>query len=129
MTGDIIGRESERLSEEQSKLSQDTSDLEKELQQFEDAEKKSQQLQGVLQLHEKRAAEIKAKGVTIFDAPPDYADAWIKASKKVLANFEAKDAFFKKVMESQRAFASVVVPYTRETSKLSTLISAAAEVR
>jgi len=71
--------------------------------------------------------EIKAKGVTIFDAPPDYAPAWIKASKKVLATFEAKDPFFKKVLESQRAFAKVVVPYGRETSKLSGLISAAAD--
>jgi TRAP-type mannitol/chloroaromatic compound transport system substrate-binding protein len=71
--------------------------------------------------------EIKAKGVTIFDAPPDYAPAWIKASKKVLAGFEAKDPFFKKVLESQRAFAKVVVPYGRETSKLSGLISAAAD--
>jgi TRAP-type mannitol/chloroaromatic compound transport system substrate-binding protein len=71
--------------------------------------------------------EIKAKGVTIFDAPPDYAPAWIKASKKVLATFEAKDPFFKKVLESQRAFAKIVVPYGRETSKLSGLISAAAE--
>ena len=72
---------------------------------------------------------VKEKGVTMFDAPADYAPAWIKSAKKVLAKFEEKDAFFKKVMESQRAFASVVVPYTRETSKLSTLISAAAEVK
>lgn len=72
---------------------------------------------------------VKEKGVTMFNAPPDYAPAWIKAAKKVLAKFEEKDAFFKKVLESQRAFASVVVPYTRETSKLSTLISEAAEVK
>jgi TRAP-type mannitol/chloroaromatic compound transport system substrate-binding protein len=71
--------------------------------------------------------EIKSKGVTIFDAPPDYAPAWIKASKKVLAQFEAKDPFFKKVLDSQRAFAKVVVPYGRETSKLSQLISAASD--
>ncbi len=71
--------------------------------------------------------EIKAKGVTVFDAPADYAPAWIKASKKVLANFEAKDPFFKKVLESQRAFAKIVVPYGRETSKLSGLISQAAD--
>jgi len=69
---------------------------------------------------------IKAKGVTMFDAPPDYAPAFIKSSKKVLAALEAKDPFFKKVLESQRAYANVVVPYTRETSKLSTLISGAA---
>jgi TRAP-type mannitol/chloroaromatic compound transport system substrate-binding protein len=72
---------------------------------------------------------VKEKGVTMFDAPADYAPAWIKSAKKVLAKFEEKDAFFKKVMESQRAFASVVVPYTRETSKLSTLISGAAGVK
>jgi TRAP-type mannitol/chloroaromatic compound transport system substrate-binding protein len=71
--------------------------------------------------------EIKSKGVTIFDAPPDYAPAWINASKKVLARFEAKDAFFKRVIDSQRAFAKVVVPYGRETSKLSQLIGAAAQ--
>ena len=71
--------------------------------------------------------EIKAKGVTIFDAPPDYGPAWIKASKKVLAQLEAKDAFFKKVLDSQRAFAKIVVPYGRENSKLSQLIGAAAE--
>jgi TRAP-type mannitol/chloroaromatic compound transport system substrate-binding protein len=80
-------------------------------------------------MHENAEAlvEIKKKGVTMFDAPADYAPAWIKSAKKVLATFEEKDAFFKKVLESQRAFAKVVVPYTKETSKLSTLISGAAE--
>jgi TRAP-type mannitol/chloroaromatic compound transport system substrate-binding protein len=71
---------------------------------------------------------VKEKGVTMFDAPPDYAPAWVKSAKKVLAGFEQKDPFFKKVMDSQRAFARVVVPYTKETSKLSTLISGAAEL-
>ena len=61
----------------------------------------------------KALAEIKTKGVTIFDAPADYGPAWIKASKKVL--------------DSQRAFARIVVPYGRETGKLSALIGAAAE--
>jgi TRAP-type mannitol/chloroaromatic compound transport system substrate-binding protein len=76
----------------------------------------------------KALVEIKKKGVKMFDAPADYAPAFIKSAKKVLAQLEAKDAFFKRVLESQRAFANVVVPYTRETSKLSTLISGAAEV-
>jgi TRAP-type mannitol/chloroaromatic compound transport system substrate-binding protein len=75
----------------------------------------------------KALVEIKAKGVTMFDAPSDYAPAFIKSAKKVLGQLEAKDPFFKKVLDSQRAFAKVVVPYTRETSKLSTLISGAAE--
>jgi TRAP-type mannitol/chloroaromatic compound transport system substrate-binding protein len=73
--------------------------------------------------------EVKSrKGVTMFDAPADYAPAFIKSAKKVLAALEAKDPFFKKVLDSQRAFANVVVPYTRETSKLSTLISGAAAI-
>jgi TRAP-type mannitol/chloroaromatic compound transport system substrate-binding protein len=76
----------------------------------------------------KALAQIKAKGVTVFDAPPDYAPAFIKSAKKVLATFEAKDPFFKKVLDSQRAFATVVVPYTRETAKLSTLIAGAAQL-
>ena len=67
------------------------------------------------------------KGVKLFDAPPDYAPAFIASAKKVLAKFEEKDPFFKKVLDSQRKFANTVVPYTRETSKLSTLISGAAE--
>jgi TRAP-type mannitol/chloroaromatic compound transport system substrate-binding protein len=72
---------------------------------------------------------VKDKGVTMFDAPADYAPAWIKSARNVLGKFEDKDPFFKKVIESQRAFARIVVPYTRETSKLSTLISGAMEVK
>lgn len=72
---------------------------------------------------------VKEKGVTLFDAPPDYAPAWIRSAKRVLARFEEKDPFFKKVLDSQRAFARVVVPFTRETSKLSTLISGAVEAK
>ena len=44
----------------------------------------------------KALKEIRAKGVTIFDAPADYAPAFIKSAKKVLANLEAKDPFFKR---------------------------------
>ena len=65
----------------------------------------------------------------MFDAPADYAPAWVAASRKVLGALEEKNEFFKKVLESQRAFAKVVVPYTRETSKLSTLIAGAADAK
>lgn len=69
------------------------------------------------------------KGVKLFDAPAGYSDAFIKSSKKVLAQFEAKDPFFKKVLDSQRKYAQLVVPYTKETGKLMDLISGAAEVK
>lgn len=68
-------------------------------------------------------------GVTIFPAPPDYAPAFIKAARAVLKRYEDKNEFFRKVLSSQRDFAQLVVPYTRETAKLSTLISSAAEVK
>lgn len=77
----------------------------------------------------KALQELQAKGVKMFDAPADYAPAWIAASKKVLGALEEKNEFFKKVLDSQRAFAKVVVPYTRETSKLSTLIAGAADTK
>jgi len=67
------------------------------------------------------------KGVKLFDAPSDYAPAWISASRKIFKKFEEKEPFFKKVLDSQRNFAKVVVPYTRETAKLSTIISQAVE--
>jgi TRAP-type mannitol/chloroaromatic compound transport system substrate-binding protein len=69
----------------------------------------------------------KEKGVKVFDAPPDYAPAFIKSSKKVLAKFEEQDPFFKKVLESQRKFAAQVVPFTRETAKLTQLTAGAVE--
>jgi TRAP-type mannitol/chloroaromatic compound transport system substrate-binding protein len=69
----------------------------------------------------------KEKGVKMFDAPPDYAAAFIKSAKRVLAKFEQQDPFFKKVLESQRKFAAVVVPYTKETNKLTQLIAGAVE--
>ena len=46
------------------------------------------------------------KGRQSVRRPPDYARAFIKSSKKVLAKFEAEDPFFKKVLESQRKFAA-----------------------
>jgi TRAP-type mannitol/chloroaromatic compound transport system substrate-binding protein len=76
----------------------------------------------------KALAEIKTKGVTVFDAPADYAPAFIKSAKNVLGELEKKDPFFKKVLDSQRAFAKLTVPYTLETSQLSTLMAGAAEV-
>ena len=71
----------------------------------------------------------KEKGVKLFDAPAGYSEAFIKSSKKVLAKFEAQDPFFKKVLDSQRKYAQLVVPFTKETNKLMQLIAGAAEVK
>jgi len=72
---------------------------------------------------------VKDKGVKMFDAPPDYAAAFIKSARNVLAKFEKQDPFFAKVLASQRRYASVVVPYTKETNKLTQLIAGAADAR
>jgi TRAP-type mannitol/chloroaromatic compound transport system substrate-binding protein len=88
-------------------------------------------LEAMLYFVEQNAKSLKVltteKGVTVFDAPPDYAPAFIASAKKVLAKFEEKEPFFKKVLDSQRAFAKIVVPYTKETAKLTSLIAGAAE--
>ena len=90
-------------------------------------------LDGMLYFIEENAKALKVltqeKGVILFDAPAGYSDAFIKSSKKVLKQFEDKDPFFKKVLESQRKYASVVVPFTKETNKLGQLIAGAAEVK
>ena len=47
----------------------------------------------------------------MYDTPPDLFAAFAAASDKVMAKHKAADPFFKKVAESQEAFAKVVVPY------------------
>lgn len=79
-----------------------------------------------MQANAKALEELRTKhGVTMFDAPADYAPAFVKAARKILKQFEDKDPFFKKVLDSQREFAKQVVPYWRENVKLSVMISSA----
>ncbi|MBT3908777.1 MAG: C4-dicarboxylate ABC transporter substrate-binding protein, partial [Rhodospirillaceae bacterium] len=56
--------------------------------------------------------ELKTKhGVTIHDTPADLYPAFAASSAKVMKDYSAKDAFFKKVADSQKAFAKNTVPY------------------
>lgn len=64
-------------------------------------------------------------GVTVFDAPEDYAPAFQAAAREVLSEYAEKDEFFNEVLESQRAFAKKVIPYYRENLKTSILITGA----
>ena len=52
-------------------------------------------------------------GVRILRTPPDILIAFLKAWDKIAAEESAKNPFFKKVLESQRAYAAVVVPAKR----------------
>ena len=49
--------------------------------------------------------------VQIRDTPKDFFPEFVRATNVVLDRYAAKDAFFKQVLDSQRAFAKVVVPY------------------
>ena len=90
-------------------------------------------IDGILFFIEENAKALKIlieeKGVNVFDAPPGYSDSFIKSSKKVLGKIASERPFFKKVLDSQREYAKLVVPFTKETNKLGQLIAGAAEIK
>jgi TRAP-type mannitol/chloroaromatic compound transport system substrate-binding protein len=49
--------------------------------------------------------------VNIHDTPKDFFPEFVKATNVVLDRYAGKDKFFKEVLDSQREFAQVVVPY------------------
>ena len=49
--------------------------------------------------------------VTIHDTPRDFYPEFVRATNVVLDRYAQKDPFFKEVLDSQRNFAKVVVPY------------------
>jgi TRAP-type mannitol/chloroaromatic compound transport system substrate-binding protein len=49
--------------------------------------------------------------VTVHDTPKEFFSAFMKATKTVYDREGGRNALFKEVLESQRAFAKVVVPY------------------
>jgi len=57
-------------------------------------------------------------GVTVFPAPPGYEEEFTRAVSVVVAKLSAEVPFFKKVMDSQKAFAEKVVPYETEVNRL-----------
>jgi TRAP-type mannitol/chloroaromatic compound transport system substrate-binding protein len=68
--------------------------------------------------------ELKTKhGVQVMETPPDYFPAFMAAAKKVMEENAAKNAFFKKVLDSQAAFAKDVVPYWVSIQKLNTSVA------
>jgi TRAP-type mannitol/chloroaromatic compound transport system substrate-binding protein len=70
--------------------------------------------------------ELKTKhGVQAHDTPAEYFPAFMTAAKKVYAEQAAKNAFFKKVLDSQTEFARDVVPYWVSIQKLNTAVGEA----
>jgi TRAP-type mannitol/chloroaromatic compound transport system substrate-binding protein len=63
--------------------------------------------------------ELQTKhNVQFMDTPADYAPAFMAATKKVLEAEAGKNPFFKKVLDSQAAFARQVMPYWVSIQKL-----------
>jgi TRAP-type mannitol/chloroaromatic compound transport system substrate-binding protein len=50
-------------------------------------------------------------GVILHDTPADYFPAYMNAAKAALEKNAAENAFFKKVWDSQKAFAEIAVPF------------------
>ena len=50
-------------------------------------------------------------GVILEDTPSDYFTEYMAAAKATLNKNAAKNAFFKKVWDSQKAFADIAVPF------------------
>ncbi len=50
-------------------------------------------------------------GVILHDTPADYFPAYMNAAKNILEKNSRKNKFFKKVWDSQRDFAKIVVPF------------------
>ena len=56
--------------------------------------------------------ELETKhGVTIHDTPADLYPAFAESSAKIMKEYSERDAFFKKVADSQKEFADLAVPY------------------
>ena len=62
--------------------------------------------------HAKGLKELVEKhGVIVHKTPKDLYPEFLRASEVVVAKYSAKDPFFKKVVDNQRAFAALIVPY------------------
>jgi TRAP-type mannitol/chloroaromatic compound transport system substrate-binding protein len=51
------------------------------------------------------------QGVIVHDTPEEYVEQYMKAAKKILDKYAAKDPFFKKVLISMQDWAKLTVPY------------------
>jgi TRAP-type mannitol/chloroaromatic compound transport system substrate-binding protein len=71
--------------------------------------------------------ELQSKyGVKIHDTPQELYTEFLRASDKVVARNSEKNDFFKKVLESQKAFAATVVPYWTKILGMYTYLGEAA---
>lgn len=69
---------------------------------------------------------VEQHGVKVMDTPKEYFPAFMKAAKEEMAKHAEKNAFFKKVFDSQAAFAKVALPFWVHAQKLNAGLGEAA---
>jgi TRAP-type mannitol/chloroaromatic compound transport system substrate-binding protein len=73
--------------------------------------------------------KLRESGITVSPTPPDVHAALMQAAQKVLEQHSQKDPFFKKVVDSQVAFARTVVPWWGEVLRIYHSLSNDAVIR
>lgn len=71
-----------------------------------------------IKLHSEALKKIVEGGVVLDQTPPEYYNAFMKATRAVFARYAAKDAFFKEVMENEIAWAKLTVPFQMRANGL-----------
>jgi TRAP-type mannitol/chloroaromatic compound transport system substrate-binding protein len=56
--------------------------------------------------------------IEVHDTPEEFYGEYLRACNKVLDKNSARDPFFKKVLESQQQFATLVAPYWTKSLQL-----------
>lgn len=62
--------------------------------------------------------DLQAQGINIWNTPEEFYPRFIEAWNTVATELEAEDPFFKKVRDSQRAYAEAVMPYRLTITEL-----------
>ena len=66
---------------------------------------------------------VEKHGVILHDTPPAYFKEFGEAALKTFESYAAKNAFFKKVWESQKAFADVAIPFWAQAQKTNAAVT------
>ncbi|MGH7278189.1 MAG: TRAP transporter substrate-binding protein [Candidatus Rokuibacteriota bacterium] len=70
---------------------------------------------------------VEKHGVKIQETPRQYFVDFAKATRKVLDKYAARDPFFKKVLDSQRQFAELAMPYRINAHKVDLYLAEGAQ--
>jgi TRAP-type mannitol/chloroaromatic compound transport system substrate-binding protein len=66
---------------------------------------------------------IEEHGVQLQDTPDEYFPEFMAATQKILQQNAEENEFFREVLESQRAFAEVAVPYWSQSQRTNAVLA------